>query len=204
MKVTAIIRFKHSPLYNARKELNYTLQEMADAIGIAKPTLWNWENFRSYPRTNGRGCRHRVRKAVEVLCSITGLSYSELFPKEFKDAVNTKRGRKIEIEFRTKQLPEWTERNLLLPDPEELYIKKERFESIKPFFAQLPEQYQRVLVLRYGLEDNRERTLEEIAQILSLTRERIRQIEARALRIIKIRHLTAEREWKRSISTKNS
>ena len=43
-----------------------------------------------------------------------------------------------------------------------------------------------VLILRYGLRDNRPRTLEEVGREFNVTRERIRQIEAKALR--KLRH----------------
>jgi RNA polymerase primary sigma factor len=43
-----------------------------------------------------------------------------------------------------------------------------------------------VLKLRYGLEDGRPRTLEEVGKVFDITRERIRQIEAKALR--KLRH----------------
>lgn len=50
----------------------------------------------------------------------------------------------------------------------------------------LSERERKVLVLRYGLYDGKERTLEEIGVIFHLTRERIRQIEAKALR--KLRH----------------
>ena len=45
---------------------------------------------------------------------------------------------------------------------------------------------QKVLKLRFGLEDGRQRTLEEVGREFSVTRERIRQIEAKALR--KLRH----------------
>jgi RNA polymerase primary sigma factor len=42
-----------------------------------------------------------------------------------------------------------------------------------------------VLILRYGLKDNRPRTLEEVGRVFNVTRERIRQIEAKALRRLK-------------------
>ena len=42
-----------------------------------------------------------------------------------------------------------------------------------------------VLILRYGLNDNRPRTLEEVGKVFNVTRERIRQIEAKALRRLK-------------------
>ena len=50
----------------------------------------------------------------------------------------------------------------------------------------LTEREQKVLRLRFGLEDGRPRTLEEVGKEFNVTRERIRQIEAKALR--KLRH----------------
>ena len=50
---------------------------------------------------------------------------------------------------------------------------------------------ERVLKMRFGLEDGTERTLEEVGQAFGVTRERIRQIEAKALR--KLRHPSRSR-----------
>ena len=47
------------------------------------------------------------------------------------------------------------------------------------------ERERKVLSLRFGLEDGKPRTLEEVGQIFDVTRERIRQIEAKALRKLK-------------------
>jgi RNA polymerase primary sigma factor len=52
----------------------------------------------------------------------------------------------------------------------------------------------KVLELRFGLEDGRSRTLEEVGREFNVTRERIRQIEAKALR--KLRHPTRSRKLK--------
>ena len=54
-----------------------------------------------------------------------------------------------------------------------------------------------VLKLRFGLEDGRARTLEEVGREFKVTRERIRQIEAKALR--KLRHPSRSRKLKDSI-----
>ncbi len=59
-------------------------------------------------------------------------------------------------------------------------------EQIQKLLGTLTEREQRVLTLRFGLDDGRTRTLEEVGREFNVTRERIRQIEAKALR--KLRH----------------
>jgi RNA polymerase primary sigma factor len=60
--------------------------------------------------------------------------------------------------------------------------------------AELSDRERRVLMLRFGLEDDRPRTLEEVGKEFNVTRERIRQIEAKALR--KLRHPSRSRKLK--------
>jgi len=67
-------------------------------------------------------------------------------------------------------------------------------EQINEALSALTSREQRVLVLRFGLEDGRSRTLEEVGQEFNVTRERIRQIEAKALR--KLRHPSRSRKLK--------
>ncbi|HKL74149.1 MAG TPA: RNA polymerase sigma factor RpoD [Clostridia bacterium] len=58
-------------------------------------------------------------------------------------------------------------------------------EEIEDILATLAPREAMVLILRYGLRDNRPRTLEEVGKVFNVTRERIRQIEAKALRRLK-------------------
>ncbi|MBQ7486691.1 MAG: sigma-70 family RNA polymerase sigma factor, partial [Clostridia bacterium] len=55
-------------------------------------------------------------------------------------------------------------------------------EQLMDVLDTLAPREKKVLILRFGLEDGRPRTLEEVGQIFHVTRERIRQIEAKALR----------------------
>lgn len=70
-------------------------------------------------------------------------------------------------------------------------LLKEQLEGV---LGTLTEREQKVLTLRFGLEDGRARTLEEVGKEFNVTRERIRQIEAKALR--KLRHPSRSRKLK--------
>lgn len=67
-------------------------------------------------------------------------------------------------------------------------------EQLEEVLSTLTEREQKVLKLRFGLEDGRARTLEEVGKEFKVTRERIRQIEAKALR--KLRHPSRSRKLK--------
>jgi len=85
----------------------------------------------------------------------------------------------------------------LIPDrnaiqPIESASKQLLKEQINEVLGSLTPREQRVLQLRFGLEDGRSRTLEEVGKEFNVTRERIRQIEAKALR--KLRHPSRSRK----------
>ena len=67
------------------------------------------------------------------------------------------------------------------PTPEEAVAAMVQKEEVQEMLSTLTEKEQKILRLRYGLEDGNVHTLEETGQILGVTRERIRQLESRAL-----------------------
>jgi len=84
------------------------------------------------------------------------------------------------------------DRNALPPaDAASKQLLKEQIDAV---LHSLTPREQRVLQLRFGLEDGRSRTLEEVGKEFGVTRERIRQIEAKALR--KLRHPSRSRKLK--------
>jgi len=78
------------------------------------------------------------------------------------------------------------------PEPMDAAAREMLRESIKNALAVLSERERQVLELRFGLVDGKDHTLEEVGQYFNVTRERIRQIEAKALR--KLRHPTRSRQ----------
>jgi len=85
----------------------------------------------------------------------------------------------------------------LIPDedavsPLDVVADRMRREQIEHVLASLDKREQRVLRLRFGLDDGHARTLEEVGREFGLTRERIRQIEVQALR--KLRHPSRSRK----------
>ena len=83
------------------------------------------------------------------------------------------------------------ERNL---SPEEYATNEMLKDEISEVLLTLTEREEKVIRLRFGLEDGKPRTLEEVGQMFGVTRERIRQIEAKALR--KLRHPSRSRKLK--------
>lgn len=75
-------------------------------------------------------------------------------------------------------------------NPEELIESLDKYSHVKAWFATLSESEQEILSLRFGLNDREPQTLDTIGRRFGVTRERIRQIEAKSLE--KLRRIVAE------------
>ena len=86
-----------------------------------------------------------------------------------------------------------------LPNDEAKSVEQQAAENelgimLREALSTLTEREQKIIILRFGLNDGRQRTLEEIGREFNVTRERIRQIEAKAIR--KLRHPSRSRKFK--------
>jgi RNA polymerase primary sigma factor len=75
-----------------------------------------------------------------------------------------------------------------LPDTDELLLRESFSRALGDALAELPERERRVLELRFGLTDDQPKTLREIGEVMGLSRERVRQIESRALNKLRRSH----------------
>lgn len=75
-----------------------------------------------------------------------------------------------------------------LPDTDELLLRQSFSRAIGDALAELPERERSVLELRFGLIDDQPKTLREIGEVMGLSRERVRQIESRALNKLRRSH----------------
>ena len=77
-------------------------------------------------------------------------------------------------------------------DPTDDIHKKELHEALEMVLSTLTDRERQILEMRFGLMDGNDHTLEDVGKSLHITRERVRQIEAQALR--KLRHPTRMRK----------
>jgi RNA polymerase primary sigma factor len=75
-----------------------------------------------------------------------------------------------------------------IPDTDELLLRESFSRALSDALAELPERERNVLELRFGLIDDQPKTLREIGEEMGLSRERVRQIESRALNKLRRSH----------------
>jgi len=80
----------------------------------------------------------------------------------------------------------------LFPDTDERLLRESFNRALADALAELPKRERLVLELRFGLQDDHPRTLREIGEDLGLSRERVRQIESRALARLRRSHMTRD------------
>ena len=157
-------------------------------------TLWIMQSMQRFSEIRGTIMRYPAHYKDQLL-SIVGKACEVMENDDFEEAVEW-----VDAEFYdSKYFVDGIAKEHVLPyveipeelpidDPYELMLDSFVKDIVKDMLSELKEKERDVLELRYGLNDGRERTLEEVGVIYNVTRERIRQIEAKALRKLQVKH----------------
>lgn len=84
------------------------------------------------------------------------------------------------------------------PGPQQILEAKDSKRRLLDYVYALPPREAMVIILRYGLDDGNVKTLDEVGKRFGITRERVRQVEAKAIK--KLKHLIIEKAHCRTIN----
>jgi len=182
MEILIKTSFHNNNLKQARELAGFkTKQELSRASLIWPSALGRYENFKSYPQKGGRNAK-LLEKTLKC-------PYDYLFPPEYIKAVTLNMGKKIN-EIKTLSLNQLTDKDKNFA----ITYQKSIIDNtaIEKLLDTLPTREKKLLKIRFGFGDDQPHTLEETAEIFKVTKERIRQIEAKALK--KLRRPSALKE----------
>lgn len=157
-------------------------------------TIWVMQSMQRFSEIRGTIIRYPVHYRDQLL-SIVGKACKVMEDDDFEGAVEW-----VDAEFYdSKYFVDGIAKEHVLPyveipeeipdnDPYESVLDSSIRDIVNDMLSNLKEKERESLELRYGLKDGRERTLEEVGAIYNVTRERIRQIEAKAIKKLQQPH----------------
>jgi len=172
------IRVKNNHLLKKIKECGYkSVSEFSRAVGIHQTVLAKYVTLKQ-PAIDRNG---RWRKSVEQMAEALKCLPADLFPPQHIEKALKRSSASFEADFEEVAIfltgGEDTARTAL-----EHVTQEESMREVLESFEFLTPKEQNILRLRFGMDSPEESTLQEVANIYGVNRERIRQIEARALR----------------------
>ena len=197
------IKIKNNYLFTKMKEYGIeNAAQLARAIGSNPSAVGYYLNLTNPPYTK----KGELKELAKKLCDFFYCDIEDLFPAEHLENALDKN---IVVTEKNKHelLPS---RMLETDDPSVALIEQEVMQGVRQAIAKsLSEREQKVLALRFGLEDEKPHTLDQVGELFGVTPSRIRQIEAKALRklrnprnqdllypFLEDKHLAAVRERK--------
>jgi RNA polymerase sigma factor (sigma-70 family) len=181
MKIGAKVKLFNWAVVNRRAELGITQKELAEMANVPIEVIGMIEGLRS---PHGKVRLDRFEMYLNAVASALDLYFDDLFPQEYLDALQADLlpRRTVPLIFcREISLDQLTRRDLPAitgPDPAEEVVD---FRTLYAHLDRLNDTERRVIELRYGFS-GQDHTLQECGQLIGVTIERIRQIEAKALR----------------------
>lgn len=170
----------NAKLRRIREDMGLNRKEMAEWLGISHAYYCSIERLKVYPSA-------RVKEAIE---KATKQLSEDIFPVQLKEFSKQKGSveKDIPIEFLSLEASEET---MFLPsadfteEVESNIIKKELKTIVHNALSTLSPREENIIRLRFGIDDGKERSLEEVGKQFGITRERVRQVESKALKKLK-------------------
>lgn len=163
---------------SARLEAGYSRVRLANETGISKPAMESYERLRAFPCLN----------TAEKIASTIGRKKEEIFPEYLREMIKEVRiireNYSRDFANNATSLDDISEEEILVSEDNIIedinYAElKRRFESVLNLLA---DKHRKVIKMRFGLEDGHCYSLKETGIALGLTKERIRQIQIKAMR----------------------
>lgn len=176
MKVRAILSLRNEAIVAGLERLGVNQAQLAEIAGVS-------------PNTISAVARMQFRKVSEAallkVAIALGVDLDTLAPSELRrESLTVKH--ELTREVPTRALLGIAQGTILLEDKDAPMAAEEMRTAIDAVLDELAPRERKVIRLRFGLGGTREHTLEEVAKVLRVTRERVRQIEAHAIR--RLRH----------------
>ena len=191
MTTETLVRLKiftrNARLIDTRAELGWTQAEVAGWAGMTTSRLSDIENLKVVP----------TDLEMDDLVAVLGKPVEYLFPKVLTQSISCGVFDKREVSLSEEQVGVLESRKvpLALPTTGDIERNVDRLALVGKMgevLGTLTPREQRVIELRFGLNGGQTHTLEDIGKMFNVTRDRIRQIEEKALR--KLRHPTRSRK----------
>ena len=183
--VTLHVKAKHADLWRAAKKMG-GVRQLAEHLGLQLCKMYNWINMREMPKFRQEhpwANSDRRRDLEAKLLALTGKTFDQIWPEDVytQDFLDMSKSTEIDVQATAAGLLGYQNELRALPSPEQVAEQHECRDMIRDVIGTLPARYADVIRRRYGIEYEQPQTLDEVAAALGVTRERIRQMEKRAL-----------------------
>jgi len=183
--VTIVAKAKHGLLWDLAKQ-HGGIKALAKELGVHYATVYRWITLRHIPMTGrkGRGSAS-TRAALARLEQIAKRPIEDIFPDFAREKLSqipksvevTRTIYKRQLDYQQR-----TMKRLTLASPADQLDTSELRERIGDVLKTLSYREREIIKLRFGLGEEPAYTLEEVGHIFKVTKDRIRQIEAKAVR----------------------
>jgi RNA polymerase primary sigma factor len=174
------LRLTNNGLRQRREEAGWSQKDLALAAGVGLSTVQGYEAIRRQPRDPAGSWKSGALAIADAF----GVPPEEIWPP-IVQAIH-RPAFSVTVDEETLSLYALRERERLAdPSPEDGAMRTQLGDHIDRLLSGMPPRIAGIIRLRFGLGGEREHTLDEIARTQGVQRERIRQIEAKGLRMLR-------------------